>query len=40
MSAYISEMRYNVHYLQFSDCCPHVCRHVYHNVSAVEAYNG
>ena len=28
-------MRYYVHYLHFSDYCPHVCRHVYHNVSGV-----
>ena len=24
-----------LHYLYFSDYCPHLCRHVYHNVSAV-----
>ena len=28
-------MMYYVHYLHFSDYCPHLCRHVYHNVSAV-----
>ena len=28
-------MRYYVHYLRFSDYCPHLCRHVYHNVLAV-----
>ena len=28
-------MRYYVHYLHFSDYYPHLCRHVYHNVSAV-----
>ena len=27
-------MRYYVH-LYFSDYCPHLCHHVYHNVSAV-----
>ena len=35
ISVYISEMRYYVHYLHFSDYCPHLCRHVHHNVSAV-----
>ena len=34
-SVYISDMRYYVHYIQFSNYCPHHCRHVYHNVSAV-----
>ena len=34
-TVYISEMRYYVHYLHFSDYCPHLCRHVYYNVSAV-----
>ena len=34
ISVYISEMSYYVHYLHFSDCCPHLCCHVYHNVSA------
>ena len=24
-----------LHYLHFSDYCPHLCRHVYHNVSDV-----
>ena len=28
-------MRYYVHYLHFSDYCPHLCRHVYCNASAV-----
>ena len=28
-------MRHYVHYLHFSDYCPHLCRHVYYNVSAV-----
>ena len=28
-------MRYYVHYLHFSDYYPHLCCHVYHNVSAV-----
>ena len=28
-------MSYYVHDLHFSDYCPHFCRHVYHNVSAV-----
>ena len=28
-------MRYYVHYLHFSDYCPHLCCHVYHNVLAV-----
>ena len=28
-------MRYYVHYLHFSDYCPHFCRHVYHIVSTV-----
>ena len=35
ISVYICEMRYYVHYLHFSDYCPHLCRHVYHNISAV-----
>ena len=35
ITVYISEMRYYVHYLHFSNYCPHLCRHVYHNVSAV-----
>ena len=35
VGVYISEMRYYVHYLYFSDYCPHVCRHVYHRVSAI-----
>ena len=35
LDVYISEMRYYVHYLHFSDYCPHLCCHVYHNVSAV-----
>ena len=35
ISVYISEMRYYVHYLHFLDYCPHLCRHVYHNVSDV-----
>ena len=28
-------MRYDEHYIHFSDYCPHLCHHVYHNVSAV-----
>ena len=28
-------MRFYVHYLHFSDYCPYLCRHVYHNVSVV-----
>ena len=32
---YISEMRYYVHYLHFSDYCHHLCCHIYHSVSAV-----
>ena len=32
---YISEMRYYVYYLHFSNYYPHLCRHVYHDVSAV-----
>ena len=28
-------MRCYVPYLHFSDYCPHLCRHVYQNVSAV-----
>ena len=28
------ELRY-VYYLHFSDYCPHLCCHVYHNISAV-----
>ena len=35
LAVYISKMRYYVHYLHFSDYCPHLCRHVYHNVSAI-----
>ena len=35
ISVYISEMRYYVHYLHFSDYCPHLCRHVYHIVWVV-----
>ena len=35
VSVYISEMRYYAHYSYFSDYCPHLFRHVYHNVSAV-----
>ena len=35
ISVYISEMRYYVDYLHFSDYCHHLCRHVYHNVPAV-----
>ena len=35
MTVYISEMRYYIHYLHILDYCPHLCRHVYHNVSAV-----
>ena len=35
LAVYISKMRYYVHYLHFSDYCPDLCRHVYHNVSAV-----
>ena len=32
---YISEMRYYIHYLHFSDSCPHFWHHVYPNVSVV-----
>ena len=32
ISVYMSEMRY---YLHFSNYCPHLCWHVYHNVSAI-----
>ena len=32
---YISEMRYYVHYLHFSDYYPHLCHHVYHNILVV-----
>ena len=32
---YISEVRYYVCYLHFSDYCPHLGCHVYHNVSAI-----
>ena len=35
ISVYISEMRYYVHHLHFLDYCPPLCRHVYHNTSAV-----
>ena len=28
-------MTYYAHYLYFSEYCPHLCRPVYHNVSAV-----
>ena len=28
-------MRYYVHYLHFSDFCPHLCHNVYQNVSTV-----
>ena len=28
-------MRYYVHYLHFSDYYPHLCRFLYHNISAV-----
>ena len=35
VSVCISEMRYYVHYLHFSDYCPHFCRYVYPNVPAV-----
>ena len=28
-------MRYYVHYLHFSEYFPHLCRHIYHKVSAV-----
>ena len=27
-------MKYYVHYFHFSGYCPHLCRHVYYNVSA------
>ena len=35
ISVYISEMRYYVHCLHFSDYYPHLCRNVYLNFSVV-----
>ena len=32
---FLTSITISVHYLYFSDNCPHLCCHVYHNILAV-----